>query len=488
MKCLPVVLGALLALSFNVEAATYWVDGTNGSDSNSCTNSTTALSTAAKRTIYTAIGCMAAGDTLYIRAGVYAESLGNFNSGTSSIFPNGTSGQYTRVARWQSESVTVRPPFSGAGCHGFPDGYCRALYLLANRYIEFDGLILDGANQTVNNNGGSCTQYAPVGAQAILLQSLNATESSSNPDDYTHHIRLKNLEVKNWPGYMISQKHPNVDPIDVNAFGGHEIINSNIHDVGLDRYIGQNVAVYMTTANWVVSGNTFHNMPSAITVYNTFGRSHVMGAIIANNTFYNIGNTHPGCDAGPAGITVAAPNANPLIYNNIFYGNTTGTSGVNAIRVTGGNNTRIFNNTFYNASDSGIETSIENHVGSTGGGAFNTVIINNIVWRSSGTAISQEVNATTAYATNMCRTAGTGCTVIAPTASDIFVSPSSNDFRLKSGSPAIGAGTNLSSVLTSTSTSGAVSLQSSTAWNIGADVGAISSILPSRPINIQVSK
>ena len=59
MKRMLIIVGLMLSLSLNAEAATYWVDGTNGKDSNGCTNSASPLTSAAKRTIGNALeNCM----------------------------------------------------------------------------------------------------------------------------------------------------------------------------------------------------------------------------------------------------------------------------------------------------------------------------------------------------------------------------------------------------------------------------------------------
>src|SRR6266699_2450304 len=59
-------------------AATYYVS-TGGSNSNSCSTSQTCTSqtcSTAKRNVNSALPCLTAGDTLYIRAGTYTEYIG----------------------------------------------------------------------------------------------------------------------------------------------------------------------------------------------------------------------------------------------------------------------------------------------------------------------------------------------------------------------------------------------------------------------------
>jgi len=448
MKRLLAILGLLVSLSLNVEAATYWVDGTNGSDASGCNNSATPLTTTAKRTIQNALeNCMRSSDTLYIRSGVYAESL---SRSSSSLFPNGTAGAYTRIARWQNESVTIRSPFSGDNCAG--DGACRALYLTANRYVEFDGLILDGVNQTVNDQGGVCIVQSPQnGIQAIMLDACpNCNYTQTTPDSYTHHIRIINSEIKNWPGYAISVGGPQVAGCETCA-GHHELINNVIHDVGKNRYVGQHVAIYLSTYGWLVERNRIYDVPSAITVYNTTHHGQNKDVVIRYNEIFRTANVHPGCDVGPA-ILVGNIGANPLIHNNLIYDNYQG-----GIHVYVGNDARIYNNTLYNSRGSG-EIILDNT------NAVSTVIRNNILYRgpSTGSPISGN-GLGTVQSNNL-------------TTDPSFVDAANGNFTLQASSSAINAGTDLSSVFT-TDIAGVARPQGS-GWDIGAYAGNAVSVNP----------
>src|SRR5581483_3042956 len=90
-RFLPVllVIGCLCS-GTSAQAATYYVS-TGGSDARSCAQAQSA--SAPKRTLRSATPCLGAGDTLYVRGGVYDESLmmsvytqwlgGSIASGTS---------------------------------------------------------------------------------------------------------------------------------------------------------------------------------------------------------------------------------------------------------------------------------------------------------------------------------------------------------------------------------------------------------------------
>ncbi len=82
------------------QAATYYV-AKNGKDANSCAQAQS--SSAPKLTIGDAVGCLTAGDTLYVRAGSYNETL-------IYTVPSGSSwSSKVRIAAYPGETVWMRP-------------------------------------------------------------------------------------------------------------------------------------------------------------------------------------------------------------------------------------------------------------------------------------------------------------------------------------------------------------------------------------------
>ena len=109
MKKLFLLLLFLLGAT-SAQARTFWV-ATNGSNGNACTDTPTPQTTGAKQTIVAGLACLAAGDTLYIRAGSYNEHIDN---ATSNI-PGGSSwATATIIAGYTGETVEIKPS-SGAG-------------------------------------------------------------------------------------------------------------------------------------------------------------------------------------------------------------------------------------------------------------------------------------------------------------------------------------------------------------------------------------
>ncbi|MEZ4270518.1 MAG: right-handed parallel beta-helix repeat-containing protein [Myxococcota bacterium] len=175
-----------------------------------------------------------------------------------------------------------------------------------------------------------------------------------------HHIRIKNVEIKNhnFTGITIASG-------DNRAGDFHEFIDLHIHDNGIDRF---DHGIYPSGGSFIlIEGCDIHtNSGYGIHVWTTEGGGHT----IRNNKIYDNG-TSVG-PSGSFGMVVTGPDH--LIYNNIIYNHREGDGSRGGIAVGSETrptpNTRIFNNVIVgNAKKSGIsinpsasETLIRNNV------------------------------------------------------------------------------------------------------------------------------
>jgi parallel beta-helix repeat protein len=230
---------------------------------------------------------------LRIQAGTYAEQMSDDLS-----FPwrNGTSGNYTRYARYQNDVVTVRPS----------SGTFVVMFSTSRQYIELDGLILDAVN----------------------------TDNSVVRDEGSH-IRIKNSEIKNAPTALWPDNHNGILGAG-NTYS--EYLNNNIHN--------NDYGIYHDGSNAIIDGNLIHdNTGYGIHNYNGHGSGLSNNNIIRNNKIYSNGFSDP-VHPGPGMLVGSGDGSlayNNLIYNNKFYGIQVGYQGAN--------NTKIYNNTVYGNGD-----------------------------------------------------------------------------------------------------------------------------------------
>jgi parallel beta-helix repeat protein len=366
------------------QGATYYVSK-SGNDGISCSQAQSLTTPMA--TINRGIRCLAAGDTLYVRGGTYAEALASPAMASGSSWANPV-----RIAAYPSESVWMKPPV----------GTRYIIYLVSQSYVEFDGINLDASSATSTNRMG------------------NLVVNWNSDSDYSHHIRYKNAEIIGYRAagdLQTSDQLVNLAATPNGSGGYNEILNVKMHGSGGPN---GNDGFYIHSSNNIVDGCDVYDVGFiGLQIYD--GYNTPIGNIIRNNRIHDITQ---GMDERRGGLVVAGNNT--VIYNNLVYNiNANGTyssGGQSAISVFSGNGNQIYNNTIVNNRATAIEIN----------GVSNTQVSNNIVYGNSA-AITNGGSGTTLN-TNLLGIDAQ------------FVNPVGGDFHLKSGSPAIDSGTSLTSV------------------------------------------
>jgi parallel beta-helix repeat protein len=365
-------------------AATYWVDGTNGSNINPCTDSASPLTTTAKQTWHAGIACMTPGngDTLSIRTGTYTAASARISTGVISI-PSGTSwANAGTIKAHTGEVVTIQPT------HG---GSCIALENV--HYLIFQDIICDGVNNGTTTDAG------------IWFGTTDGLEASR-----TSRVRLQTVTVTNWFS---------------NSFElyGHfnEIYNSSFTaNRGTDSY-----GIYVTGHDNTLRGNT-------ITGHGGFGIHNYCNGCNNNpqpppsRNLYAanlIANNGAGKLNSPAGLLLSTGDS-IVALNNVVRDNVVG--GIATAH--GASNVFIYNNTIVDNGTYGIAW--DNQSGA--------VIKNNAIF-GNGSVFSVGTGSVT-RGNNGCESANTGCFVVTTRALAGFTNPGSNDYTLASGSALIDQG------------------------------------------------
>jgi len=208
------LLGSLMMAQWSA-AATYHV-APGGADNNPGT------ADQPFRTVRVGVQALASGDTLYLRAGTYGESI-------DSGLPTGTSwSDAPLIAAYPGETVRIR-------------GIAVGSYV---QYIIFDGLILDSGD-----------------AESFRLWIEGA-----------HHIRVQNCEIRNarLSGVALFASF-------------NEIINCKVHDNGSTDF---DHGLYITGSNNLVEGSQiYHNAGWGVHIYTGTG-SGADNNIVRDNEIY----------------------------------------------------------------------------------------------------------------------------------------------------------------------------------------------------------
>lgn len=327
------------ALAAHANAATYYV-ATNGSDGNPGTEA------APFQTLARGSKALAAGDTLYIKAGTYNESL---NAGVNGfVFRSGTSSAYTRYAASPGDErkVILKPPASDQALYNF-GGKSESDTPVAGDpiYIEVSGLVFDGSNSVITYEG-------------TTVYRLNGLMHGCLP------VRLINNE------FRFARQG-------INGGGCAQIIGNEFHHI-------TGYGIYGAPSNALVERNIFHDIGGyGIQVFTQNHR--VNNWIVRNNIFFNNGfgywfeDKTNGWRRNTA-VALLVSRGSHQVYNNLVYNNY---AGIQAFSDT--NDDLIANNTVYGNKTFGIVVDEK---------ASKISVINNIVW-GNGTNISAGDNTTT---------------------------------------------------------------------------------------------
>lgn len=265
---------------------TYYV-ATNGNNANPGTSTGQPFLTIAR-----GLQALSAGDTLYIRAGAYNESIPN-------TIPSGTSwSNPVTVSGYPGETVTLQPSDSLDIAISFGSG---------KQYIILANLIID----------------APSGGFGIFA------------DHGCHHTRYQNVEVKNagYTGVLWGYGDPYTSPT------SHEFLGGSVHDCGTN---GQDHGFYISgDSNLVEDCHIYNNSGHGVHIYHSPGDNH--GA--PDNNIVRRCRSHDN-EIGPGVGTYWG--SNNQVYNNLLYRN-----GGGGIRQNG-TSTLIYNNTIYDNDEAGI--------------------------------------------------------------------------------------------------------------------------------------
>jgi hypothetical protein len=396
------------------QGAVYYVAPT-GSDSNPGTEARP------WQTIQHAADTLVAGETVYVKAGIYQEQVEVQNSGTA--------GNYVTYAAYPGDTVTI----DGSGLP-LPS-YETGLFVVEDRnYIRISGLCVINAGPNDNNAG----IYVDNASYIIIENNYTYNTVSSGIGVWgSDNIIINNNEVE------LACNDGEQELITVAGTDGFEIRNNHIHHGGPGTNGGEGITVKDGSSNGKVYGNYIHDITRGerMGIYLDAWDKHTYNIEVYQNTVHD-------CNAG---ISLASENGGLLenikVYNNIVYNNLTngleiGNWGEPGISPRPIENVIFINNTAYS-----------NGSGEWGGGiqlenpdAVSVVIRNNIFSQNMLFQISDEASGADLTVDHNLIHDYTGEYEHEIRGTDyvegdpLFVNPSGGNFRLQADSPAIDAG------------------------------------------------
>jgi hypothetical protein len=325
---------SLLFIATSASATNYYV-ATTGNDGFNCSSTSITKPLA---TIVKGLTCLHPGDTLLIRGGTYNESL---RSPFTAVFPSGTSwnpGEVVTIMGYPGEIATITQGMT------MQDGFDS----VPVHYVIFRNL----AVQINTSNPNNCDIGIGVGGT-------------------THHVRFLSMNVTGCTCFQIAQGASFMEFIDNDVHGARVV-----YGVDYGETVGS-YGWYINSNNSLLEGNrVYDNVGYGIHMYLSGSTTGVHDNIIRNNIIYgncyNDGQRDIGLNA-----VIMGSGANNLFYNNVVYGNNCIHTGA-AVSI-GGTNSGVYNNTITGNQNAGLEMNAA---------SVNPVLRNNIVYGNGSDTIT----------------------------------------------------------------------------------------------------
>jgi hypothetical protein len=464
------------ALPFTVSSGNIYFVSPSGNNSNNGSFASPWLTPAKAR------ATVGAGDTVYFRAGTYTTTDNDGAVMECNSACNGTSTAYVNLLGYPGETATLGGSGNTRGIFHWGNGIWN--------YATVGELTLRGSNRGMScedeEPGGSCNFIRIVGND---LRSLTGGSTGLDMEMPVNHVVVYgNESAQNCLGSSSCTYDQRAYSV---YFGGYGA-QTNV-DIGWNRLhdnpFGKGIQVYGHIAGDTISHLVIHdnqiynNTMTGIALGGSDGNTDfIQDATLYNNILWNNSNGAPADHMIFGGLELDGLDANDGTYtiiNNTFYQDSPAHSGINtggeiAFASSGPKSVTLQNNIFYTSASAPCYLYFDDN---SAGSASRVTFSNNLYFNAGNgpTGCNYNVGAVTV-----------GHDAKAVNANPNFVSATSQNFHLASGSPAIDAGMNTG---VATDFDGVLRPQGA-AFDIGAYEfvsGSTTSQQPAPPTNVRVS-
>ena len=365
------------------------------------------------KTISKAANTLQAGDTVYIKEGVYKERVIPRNSGKDD--------NYISYVAYAGDEVII----DGSNI-SLPDDLAGLFHISGKSYIKIIGLQIMNAGPHNNNAGILIDNSAHIIIEGNYIYN---TTSSAIGIWNSHDIIVDSNEIE------LACNDGEQECITVATTNNFEVRYNHVHHGGAGGLGGEGIDIKDGSSNGRVYGNVVHDL-SRIGIYVDAWDKHTYNIEIFGNVVYNC----------PSGFAVASERGglleNVKIYNNIAYHNEWAGMEIGGwdygYKHPMKNITMINNNFCNNGGEWGVGIYHENP------DAENIIIRNNICSGNSGSQIEIEGNPKNFVLDhNLIYGYSSYYGEDYVEGNPLFINASIGDFHLQAGSPAIDSGSSI---------------------------------------------
>jgi hypothetical protein len=378
----------------------YYVSANTGSDNNIGVATTLAFKTIAKAAALTQPG-----DTVYIMNGVYSAS----SNPLLTINRSGLEGKNITYKALKGNTPKLTA-----------SGNVWNLIIVDANYIVIDGLEMEGDNANLTLAGAQASYQQSRATPAVFNANYNTNAISIGGTSTSHHITIKNCKVHDFPGGGIGAG--NTDYITIE---GNTIYNTSWYTMYATSGIsilGPKPIDAVTTYKMIIRGNTVYGNKTQVFWRTSSGNDRLSDG---NGIILDANN-------GTQGTAVYT--GRTLVENNVSYNN--GGGGIHAFQAA---RVDILNNTAYN---NGTVVGYPEIDGQQG---VDVKIFNNIMYaRTGGNCNANDASVTynyNIYFNGPAFRTGANDRTINPQFISLSTNPTTANFSLQLGSPAINTGT-----------------------------------------------